>query len=214
MILYGTALSSYTAKSRIALALKGVPYRLLPPPGGYRSAEYRSIVPAGTIPALVDGDLVLSESEAINEYLEDRFPDPPLLPADAAGRARQRQLSRLHDLRLEPPLRALFAEVAPATRDAAAVSRQAAAIAAALDLVAAVTRPAPFLGGAAPGLADCAYPATLFLIGRLLPLLGTPVDLPAALAPWAAALAQHPAVASVMAETIPATEAWLAGKLP
>jgi len=42
------------------------------------------------VPTLIDGDIVVPESNVINEYLDERFPDPPLKPADAAGRARMR----------------------------------------------------------------------------------------------------------------------------
>src|SRR6185436_3690343 len=82
---------------------------IVPIPGGdLRSPEYLKIYPLGKTPALeVDGEII-GESEVINEFLEEVFPEPPLLPRDAKGRARVRGLSRFHDLYLEPPLRALF----------------------------------------------------------------------------------------------------------
>ncbi len=89
---------------------------MVPPPGGYSTPEYMAIVPLGTIPAIRDGDFVVSESDAIIEYLEDRFPDPPLLGGDAEARARQRFLSRFYDLWFEPPLRSTFAHVGPPAR--------------------------------------------------------------------------------------------------
>ena len=83
MIFYATALSNYSAKVRIALCVKAVAFQEIAPPGGYRSESYRNIAPMGTIPALqVEGQLI-SESEAILEYLEDRYPEPPMLPRDA-----------------------------------------------------------------------------------------------------------------------------------
>ena len=86
MIFYATSLSNYSAKVRIALCVKGVAYQEISPPDGYRSESYRKIAPMGTIPALqVEGQLV-SESEVILEYLEDRYPDPPMRPQDPLER--------------------------------------------------------------------------------------------------------------------------------
>ena len=71
MIFYASALSSYSAKVRVALCVKQCDFEERAPPDGYRSAQYRAIVPMGTLPAIQIGDWVLSESEAINEYLEE-----------------------------------------------------------------------------------------------------------------------------------------------
>lgn len=100
MIFYANALSSYSAKVRIVLCAKGLAFEERLPPGGYHSAEYRAIVPMGTLPAIQIGDWVLSESEAINEYLEESHPKPALLPSDPRSRARVRFVSRFHDLHL------------------------------------------------------------------------------------------------------------------
>lgn len=211
--LYGNDVSGYCCKVRIVLAHKAIPHADLPPPDGYGSPAYRAIVPAGTIPGLVDGDLVLSESEAINEYLDERFPAPPMLPGDAAARARLRQLSRFHDSRLEPPLRALFAHVAPASRDERVVAAQLALVEARLAELAAIAQPAPFLGGAALTLADCGYPATLMLAHGMFEAFGRLLALPPVLAAYGTALAAHPSVAPALARCRAATEAWFAQKL-
>ena len=57
-----------------------------------KAPEYLALNPYGKVPVLVDGDTVLYESCIINEYLEDKYPDPPLLPADPSARARIRIL--------------------------------------------------------------------------------------------------------------------------
>jgi hypothetical protein len=77
---YTTPVSNFAAKVEIALRLKGMAFEAVPPPGGYGSAAYKAIVPAGTIPAIVHDGLVLAESETIVEYLDEAFPEPPLLP--------------------------------------------------------------------------------------------------------------------------------------
>ncbi len=119
--IYTSDHSLYCAKLRILLRHKQIPFEEAPPPGGGGSAEYLSIVPSGNIPALVDGDLVLTDSEAIAEYLEEKFPDRPMLPDTLIGRAHSRERSRFSDTRLEPSLRLTFPHVAPAARDQAAI---------------------------------------------------------------------------------------------
>ncbi len=119
--IYTSDHSLYCAKLRILLRHKQIPFEEAPPPGGGGSAEYLSIVPSGNIPALVDGDLVLTDSEAIAEYLEEKFPDRHMLPDTLIGRALSRERSRFSDTRLEPALRLTFPHVAPAVRDQVAI---------------------------------------------------------------------------------------------
>jgi maleylpyruvate isomerase len=97
MILYGYALSSATFRVRIALALKNIPYTSVIKNlrvGEHRLAEYLSINAQGFVPALQTDDAdVLTQSVAIMEYLDEQYPDPPLLPHDAVARARVRSIS-------------------------------------------------------------------------------------------------------------------------
>lgn len=168
LVLYGTPISSFAHKVRLGLALKRLDYALRAPPGGYGSAAYKAIVPTGRIPALVHGDFVLAESDAILHYLEEAFPDPPLLPPDPRSRARARYLARLHDLDLEPPIRALFPRPSPE-----AAAPFLARIEAAFALVEQALDPAgPCTIGPRPTLADCAFPATLACADAILPAYG------------------------------------------
>lgn len=97
MILYGYALSSASFRVRIALALKHIPYSSVIKNlrvGEHRLADYLSINAQGFVPALqTDGGSVLTQSVAIMEYLDEQYPDPPLLPRDPIARARVRSLS-------------------------------------------------------------------------------------------------------------------------
>ena len=93
LTVYAIPLSLYCAKIRILLRHKALEWREIPPPGGYGSDEYKQIVPSGNLPALIDGDLMLADSEVIAEYLNEVFPDPPMLPADNHRRAKARERS-------------------------------------------------------------------------------------------------------------------------
>lgn len=98
MQLYSYFRSSAAYRVRIALNLKGLPYEylavhLLKDGGQQLSADYRKVNPTALVPTLVDGDAVIGQSLAIIEYLEETHPQVPLLPADAIGRARVRDLA-------------------------------------------------------------------------------------------------------------------------
>ncbi|MFT3789917.1 MAG: maleylacetoacetate isomerase [Rudaea sp.] len=98
MKLYNYFRSSASYRVRIALNLKGLPYEYLSVhltrDGGQQFApEYRGIAPEALVPVLVDGEATLHQSLAIIEYLDETRPHPPLLPADAAGRAAVRALA-------------------------------------------------------------------------------------------------------------------------
>ncbi|MGO8828677.1 MAG: maleylacetoacetate isomerase [Steroidobacteraceae bacterium] len=99
MILYGYPLSSASYRVRIALNLKGleaaaVTKRLRQ--GEHRQADFLQLNPQGFVPALgLEDGVVLTQSIAIIEYLEEMHPHPPLLPQAPAARARVRSLSLL-----------------------------------------------------------------------------------------------------------------------
>ncbi|NTX26707.1 maleylacetoacetate isomerase [Burkholderia pyrrocinia] len=87
--------SSASFRVRIALNLKGVAYTAVVQDldaRAHRADPYLSINPQGLLPALRIGDRVLTQSSAIIEYLDDEYPDPPLLPAGTQERARVRAL--------------------------------------------------------------------------------------------------------------------------
>ncbi|MEN8892100.1 glutathione S-transferase family protein [Planktotalea arctica] len=108
LTIYNIPISIYTAKLRVVLRHKSLAWEELAPPGGYRSQAYRKIVPSGNIPTMMDGDVMLSDSEAIAEYLEEKHPEPSMMPMGLVPRAKARERGRFHDTRLEPALRAMY----------------------------------------------------------------------------------------------------------
>lgn len=211
LTLYAIAPSLYCAKTRIALRHKGTTWREVPPPGGYGSAEYRTVIASGNLPALVDDALTLADSEAIAEYLDEAYPEPPLLPGHVAERARTRELSRFHDTRLEPELRRLFVAIRPDRRDGALIDRQQAALNARLAQLAVMLADRPE-AGRVQTLADTGFPITFAWLDALAPRLGCVIDWAGPVRAYRARIEALPAVAAELAAYRPALEAFLAGE--
>ena len=100
MKLYTYFRSSAAYRVRIALNLKGlqydaVPVHLLRGGGEQLQENYIKMNPSGLVPTFQDDFITLTQSMAILEYLEDEYPQVPLMPKDAAGRARVRELAQI-----------------------------------------------------------------------------------------------------------------------
>ncbi|WP_028633297.1 MULTISPECIES: maleylacetoacetate isomerase [Pseudomonas] len=99
MELYTYYRSTSSYRVRIALGLKGLGWQAVPVnllQGQQRGAGYLALNPQGRVPALrTDQGELLVQSPAIIEYLEEAYPDPALLPADAAARARVRGVAAI-----------------------------------------------------------------------------------------------------------------------
>lgn len=205
MKLYSGPLSLFTAKVRVALAEKGIDYELVSVPfsraHGYspKLPEMLAINPKGQVPVLVDDELAIYDSTLILEYLDERHPDPPLLPRDLVGRARCRQLEAAADEILFPHVWELIAEVFykpdPASRDSERVVRAAAAIAHHYDGLDRLLAERQFLCGSF-SVADIGY----FLVQTFASSLGAPpAPRHAALNAWAARVLARPSVAREVA---------------
>jgi maleylpyruvate isomerase len=97
-ILHGYFRSSASFRVRIALALKGISYDSVPHHlrrGEQRDPAYLALNPQGLVPTLMIDGLAIGQSLAIIDYLEESRPEPPVLPADAAGRARVRMIAQM-----------------------------------------------------------------------------------------------------------------------
>ena len=120
-------------------------------------------------PALVHDGFTLGESDAIAEYLNELAPEPAMLPEAIKERAMARALSRFHDTRIEPLLRAYFGQVVPAKRDADFIAENAALLQRRFQQLAEIRTPSPLLTGTDLGLADCGF-APSFAILDCLPV--------------------------------------------
>lgn len=99
--LYDVPLSPFGQKVKIALNEKGVEYGLMPAELGVEDPEFSASSPRQEVPALVDGDLSVFDSTIILAYVEERWPEPRLLPPDPAGRARARMIEEICDSQIE-----------------------------------------------------------------------------------------------------------------
>ncbi|KAB0538798.1 MULTISPECIES: glutathione S-transferase family protein [Pseudochrobactrum] len=106
MKLYNKPLSPYCAFIRIIAEVKDLPLKLIDAPAGPPLPEsFREISPMRRIPVLVTGSgETLFEASVIAEYLEERFPEKPMLPADPKDRAQIRIIMRLLDLDVLPSI--------------------------------------------------------------------------------------------------------------
>jgi stringent starvation protein A len=90
MTFFSDSSSHYSHRVRIVLAEKGVTVDMIEADANHPPAELSEINPYNSLPTLVDRELVLYESKVMMEYLDERFPHPPLLPVYPVARAESR----------------------------------------------------------------------------------------------------------------------------
>jgi glutathione S-transferase len=181
LTLYDAARCPYCARARIVLAEKGVEYEAIEIDLSDRPAWIYDKNSTGRVPVLEEDGWLLPESAVVMEYLEERYPEPPLLAADPGDRALARLWIFRHDDFTTPYY---------------ALRRGDDGAAALLDaelgkLDTALTQ-RPWLGGADYGLADIAYVPWVL---RARDVLGVSLDGFPALAAWLDRTVERPAVA-------------------
>lgn len=181
LTLYDAERCPYCARARIALAEKGLEHEVVPIDLADRPAWLFEKNETGRVPVLEEDAWVLPESSVIMEYLEERYPEPPLLPADPADRAAARVWIFRHD-DFSKPYYALRRGDEGAVE---AFDEQLGKLDAALERQ-------PYLTGAEYGLADIAYVPWVL---RARDTLGVSLDAFPAVRSWLARLEERPAVA-------------------
>ena len=182
LTLYDAARCPYCARVRIVFAEKGVEYETVEIDLDDRPAWIYEKNVTGRVPVIEQDAFVLPESAVIMEYLEERYPEPPLLPQDAAARA----LARVEIFRFD---RLSTPYYAVRRGDESARPKLERALAN-LD---ALLEAQPFLTGAEYGLADIAYVPWIFRAQSQLALELEPWP---AVADWIGRLQERPAVAA------------------
>jgi len=176
MKLYGYFRSSAAFRVRIALNLKKLNYEsafIHLRRGDQRQPGFLDINPQGLVPALEVDDTLLIQSLPIIEYLDETYPEPPLLPSDAKGRARVRALAAMVACDIHPinNLRVLRYLLRPLGQDEAAVETWynhwiAEGFGALERLLAEGGRTGRFCHGDTPGLADIVLVPQVFNANR------------------------------------------------
>jgi len=165
--LYNYFRSSAAYRVRIALDLKDIPYdsvfvHLSKDGGHHKRPEYRAVNPQMRVPALVlSSGETLIQSLAIIEYLDEVFPDPPLLPAEAAERARVRAAAQIVACDIHPLNNSgTLAYLRKLGHDEAIVNAWYASwVTAGFEAIEAIIRPGPYSFGSHVTLADiCLIP--------------------------------------------------------
>lgn len=100
MKIIGSYLSPYVRKVLVVLHLKGLAYEIDPIIPFLGDERFAALSPLRRIPVLIDDAVTLSDSSVICQYLEDRYPQPALYPAEIADRARARWLEEYADTRM------------------------------------------------------------------------------------------------------------------
>jgi len=206
MRLYWHPFSIFPRRVRIALREKGLDFEEVEVDvlrGEQKAAEFRRLNPFGQIPVLTDGDLTIAESIAILEYLEEKHPEPSLLPEGASERALVRQFMLWSSDYLPPAWKAWMApQISPERPiDEASVARGRDEIAAHLDVLAARLHDSPWLVERY-SLADICYAPIVTVLDRV--GLGELVAARPEVAAWIERLNERPAVSSTAPPPTPA----------
>ncbi len=181
LTLYDAARCPYCARVRIVIVEKRIEIETIEIDLNDRPAWIYEKNSTGRVPVIEEDAWTLPESAVIMEYLEERYPEPPLLPADPADRA----LARLRILRHDAFTGPYYALRRGADGAAALFAEQ-------LDRLDAALEERPWLGGAEYGLADIAYVPWIL---RARDAMGIELDPYPALSEWLVRLLDRPAVA-------------------
>jgi glutathione S-transferase len=183
LTLYDADRCPYVGRVRIVLAEKQIPYESIWIDLDDKPASLYEKNPAGRVPVIEeDGGFVLAESAVIMEYLEERFPEPALLPADAAERA----LARLRIWRHDDFSRPYYAARRGDESGRDLLDSE-------LGKLDAILEGQPYLTGREFGLADIAYVPWIF---RGQAAFGLDVEPHPSLAAWLERLLERPSVAA------------------
>ena len=207
--LYTIPESLYCAKTRILLRYKNLEWKEFLPPGGYGSDEYKTYIPSGNLPALVEDNFTLADSECIAEYLEDIQPDPSCLPTDPRYRAKAREISRFHDTRLEPCLRQLFCIFDDIRLSEAEIQTIAGQIQSRIMQLDEMLSGYLAIKPENLTLADCGFPITFLWIEKLSPYFSMEIQVPVQIEKYLNHLQTIPAVQKELANYGPILDKFL-----
>jgi len=210
--IYSTNESLYCAKLRILLHHKQAQWQEITPEGGCGSDDYRALIPSGTMPAMVDGDLVIADSEAIAEYLNETISEPAMLPPTPQARAKCRERSRFHDTRFEPEVRALFPHIAAGMQGSDISITQSEKINNRLQEFSRLLSTDSTLDLNLLSLGDCGFPISFAWLDAFTPVMGLELEWPEVVKDYRHKVEAHDAVRTVLDNYATHVAQWLEGK--
>ena len=168
--LYTFPPSTNSRKVRIALIEKGLEFERINidlSKKEQKNPQYLKIHPFGQVPALDDEGFIIYDSTIINEYLEDEYPYPPLLPKDSEGRARARLMEDFRDTHFNPHFVEIIHEVRKpeGQKDLKLIEHAKAEITKCFERIEKELEGKEYLAGTF-GLADIAYMSNIDLLER------------------------------------------------
>jgi RNA polymerase-associated protein len=171
MNLFTGATDIYSHRVRIVLAEKGINFESVDVDPAHPPEDLMELNPYGRVPTLVDRDLVLYDAQVIMEYLDERFPHPPLMPVDPVSRAQSRMTLR----RIQQDWDTLVEKLRK-SRDKAKVAKE---LCDSLTLVAPIFEQLPYFMSEELSLLDCAVAPILWRLpeyGIKLPAAAKPLE--------------------------------------
>ena len=207
--LCGFRISNYHNKVLIALHEKGVPFEEDASVHPSQDEAYVARSPMGKVPYMEAEGARLCESEVILEYLEDKYPQKPLLPKDPLARAKVRELTTVIELHLELVARRLYGALwgkGPSDGTKASVEKD---LAKGVRALRALAKFDPYIAGREFTVADCAAAVHLPLVSLSTKMVygrDALEDIPQ-VKPYLRMLGERPSVAKVNADRRAATEA-------
>lgn len=172
MTLYSSAVCPYSHQVRMVMIEKGLTPEIIEVNLQDKPEDLLTLNPYGQVPTLVDRDLVIYESRIIMEYLDERFPHPPLLPVYPVARAR----SRIMMLRIEKDWYSLMGKILKNASDAEQAKKE---LVDSLVSVAPVFAEMPYFMSEEFSLIDCCLAAMLWrlpVMGIELPPQAKPIE--------------------------------------
>ena len=161
----------FCKKVRVVLAEKDLEYERVHVDlrkGEQKAPEFLKLNPYGKVPVLIDEDVVVYDSTIINEYLDEEYPNPLLMPEDSAGRARVRLLEDFADNSFTPPAGMVLAELhkPEAERDTERIRKYQAEVSRVLARLEPALEGKQFLVGSF-SLADIAFVPRVLILPQL-----------------------------------------------